>query len=193
MLFQSEENVSGYLTGQLLIAMPAMNDPRFHKAVIFVCVHNQDGAMGLVLNRPIAGMNFKDLLHQLDMHPQGNVPHKLVNYGGPVEPGRGFVLHSTDFREENTLIITDDIGLTATVDVLELLSQGTGPRAAILALGYAGWGPGQLDSEMHNNGWLTVQADDRLIFNTEADDMWEKAMAKIGISVAMLSADAGHA
>ncbi|HEX2137383.1 MAG TPA: YqgE/AlgH family protein [Microvirga sp.] len=192
---------SGYLDGQLLIAMPGMADDRFSRAVIYVCAHSAEGAMGIVLNRPAVDLSFPDLLVQLEIVPAAErirLPERVgqmqVLIGGPVETSRGFVLHSPDFHiEQSTLPIDDSVCLTATIDILRAIARGDGPRKAVLALGYAGWGAGQLESEIQANGWLTCPADAELIFNSSADLRYELAMRKIGIEPAMLSMQAGHA
>jgi putative transcriptional regulator len=183
----------GYLAGQLLVAMPGMKDPRFAKTVIYMCAHNAEGAMGLVLNRLLEQLSFSELLEQLGIDASGVGERIHVHFGGPVETGRGFVLHSPDYRQDGTLIVTRSVALTATVDILRAIASGSGPRRHLLALGYAGWGPGQLDGEIRNNGWLNVPPDDDLVFGPELDDKWERAMAKIGIDPLMLSDAAGHA
>ncbi|MFC7334310.1 YqgE/AlgH family protein [Rhodocista pekingensis] len=182
-----------FLTGQLLIAMPQMPDPRFARTVIYVCAHTADGAMGLVINRLFGGIGFADLLEQLDIEAECSLDHLSVHYGGPVEGGRGFVLHSTDYAREATMMVDDDVALTATVDILRAIAEGRGPKHALLALGYAGWGAGQLDAEMQNNGWLHAPADPDLLFDGDLETKWERAIAKLGVSLSMLSADAGHA
>ena len=195
------ETEAGYLDGQLLIAMPGMADDRFARAVIYVCAHSAEGAMGIVLNRPAADLSFPDLLVQLDIVPameRIRLPQRVgrmqVLMGGPVETSRGFVLHSPDFHiEQSTLPIDDGVCLTATIDILRAIARGDGPRCAVLALGYAGWTAGQLESEIQANGWLTCPADAELIFNSSADVRYELAMRKIGIEPAMLSREAGHA
>ncbi len=182
-----------YLTGQLLIAMPAMPDARFQRAVVYVCAHNAEGAMGLVINRLFGSITFTSLLEQLDIQPSGLIADRRVHYGGPVESGRGLVLHSTDFVRDGTMMVDDEVGLTATIDILRAIAEGRGPRNSLLALGYAGWGPGQLDAEMQANGWLTVDSDERLMFDLDLDTKWERAIAKIGVRLPMLSGEAGHA
>lgn len=183
----------GYLTGQLLIAMPGMRDPRFAGTVIYLCAHSPDGAMGLVINRTLDEVSFPDLLQQLKIEPPGKVDPIRVHFGGPVESGRGFVLHSSDYGHESTLKVDQDIGLTATLDILRDIAQGRGPKRKLFALGYAGWGPGQLDGEIHANGWLTVAADDELIFAEDLDQVWDKAVAKIGVDPRFLTNEAGRA
>lgn len=182
-----------YLVGQLLVAMPGMPDPRFAKSVIYICAHNPDGAMGLVVNKPIDSISFPDLLDQLGIEDAGLHHPANIHFGGPVEAGRGFVLHSPDYLQEATLVVDEQIALTATVDILRAIAEGGGPSHSLLALGYSGWGPGQLDSEIKSNGWLHVGADDDLIFGSDLDDKWDRAMHKIGIDPRMLSEDAGHA
>src|SRR6266702_585877 len=191
----------GYLDGQMLIAMPAMRDERFLRSVIYVCAHSSEGAMGIVVNQPAANINFSDLLVQLEVIPAADLiqlPPRAgmvkVLKGGPVETGRGFVLHSADFFIENsTLPIDEGICLTATLDILKAIARGDGPASAILALGYAGWSPGQLENEMQQNGWLHCSADRELIFGEDIDAKYDRAMQKIGIRPGMLSSDVGHA
>lgn len=183
----------GYLTGQLLVAMPQMLDPRFAKTVIYICAHTEDGAMGLVVNKLLENISFPDLLEQLDLETKGPGRDIRVHFGGPVETGRGFVLHTTDYVQGATMVVDDRVALTATTDILRDIADGDGPRNSLLALGYAGWGPGQLDTEIQANGWLSVAADDALVFETSPETMWQGALAKIGIDVSMLSGDAGHA
>ncbi|NUB16806.1 YqgE/AlgH family protein [Azospirillum brasilense] len=184
---------SAYLTGQLLIAMPGMTDPRFQRTVIYMCAHNEDGAMGLVVNRLFGSGTFEDLLEQLEIEIQEPIANMPVHYGGPVESGRGFVLHSTDYVRDGTLVVDDEVALTATIDILRAISEDRGPRRNILLLGYAGWGPGQLDAEIQANGWLNVPCDETLLFDPELDTKWERSIAKLGVSLSMLSAEAGHA
>ena len=185
------ENV--YLSGQLLIAMPGMTDPRFEKSVIYVCAHNSDGAMGLVVNRAIDSLTFPELLQQLEIDPAAGNDSVRVLFGGPVEQARGFVLHSPDYLQDASLVVDENVALTATIDILRAIAEGKGPANCLLALGYAGWGAGQLDSEIKSNGWLSVDADVDLVFGCDLDEKWERAMAKIGIDPCMLSDDAGHA
>ena len=182
------------LVGQLLVAMPAMTDPRFAKSVIYMCAHSSEGAMGLVVNRVFEALTFPALLEQLGIDVQRAIEKPIhVLFGGPVETGRGFVLHSPDYRRDGTLVVDDGVALTATIDILRAIASGKGPRRHLLALGYAGWGPGQLDSEFRSNGWLSVDADDDLVFDSQLDTKWRRAMAKIGIDPRMLSDTAGHA
>jgi putative transcriptional regulator len=192
---------AGYLDGQMLIAMPAMSDERFSRSVIYVCAHSSEGAMGIVVNQAAANIDFPELLVQLDVIPAAEriqLPQHAeavkVLKGGPVETGRGFVLHSDDFFIENsTLPIDEGICLTATLDILKAIASGSGPESAILALGYAGWAPGQLENEIQQNGWLHCAADSDLIFGTDVDAKYDKALKKIGIDLGMLSSLSGHA
>ena len=183
----------GYLTGQLLVAMPAMGDPRFAKTVIYMCAHSGEGAMGLVVNKKVDALSFPDLLDQLSIENLGITSSYPVHFGGPVESGRGFVLHSLDYQQDATIAIVDDVGLTATIDILRDMAENRGPRQSLLALGYAGWGAGQLDDEIHQNAWLNVPSDESLIFNVAVDEKWERAIAKIGVDPRLLSGEAGHA
>src|SRR5262245_10531236 len=191
----------GYLDGQMLIAMPAMNDERFARALIYVCAHSTEGAMGIIVNQSAANIKFPDLLVQLEVIPAAEriqLPNRAgdvkVLKGGPVETGRGFVLHSSDFFIENsTLSIDEGVCLTATLDILKAIARGNGPRSAVLALGYAGWAPGQLENEINDNGWLHCAADLDLIFGQDTEAKYERALKKIGVELAMLSSEAGHA
>lgn len=190
----------GYLDGQMLIASPSMSDDRFAKSLIYICAHSPEGAMGIVVNQPANNIKFPDLLVQLDVVSDGDEikvsprhDDVMVMKGGPVETGRGFVLHSADFFiEDSTLPIDEGICLTATIDILKAIATGSGPSSAILALGYAGWAPGQLEQEIQNNGWLHCTADAELIFG-DPEQKYEKAMRKLGIAPGMLSSEAGHA
>src|SRR5947207_5277579 len=190
----------GYLDGQMLIAMPSMRDERFCRSVIYVCAHSSEGAMGIAVNQPAGNINFSDLLVQLEVIPAADLiqlPPRAglvkVLKGGPVETGRGFVLHSADcFIENSTLPIDEGICLTATLDIPKAIARGHGPESAVLALGYAGWAPGQLEQEIQQNGWLHCAADPELIFGRDTDTKYEKALRKIGIDLAMLSSQAGH-
>ncbi|WP_421884084.1 YqgE/AlgH family protein [Pacificispira sp.] len=190
---ESSQNHSGYLTGQFLVAMPSMTDPRFQRTVIYLCVHNAEGAMGLVVNRLVDSLTFDELLEQLNIgRPRGGDEIR-VHFGGPVESGRGFVLHSTEYMREGTVVMDNGIGLTATVDILRDIAGGTGPRDSLLALGYAGWGPGQLDGEIQENAWLTVPADADLLFDAELDDKWDRAVGILGFDPKLLSMESGRA
>ena len=199
----SNQRISGrsYLDGQCLIAMPGMSDPRFARSVVYLCAHSEDGAMGIIVNQPAADTLFPDLLVQLDVIPPdqairlpSQAERMKVLRGGPVETKRGFVLHSADFfLESATLPIDDGICLTATLDILRAIAVGTGPENAVLALGYAGWGAGQLESEIQSNGWLHCAADQELLFDDALDTKYARALSKLGIDQAFLSKDAGHA
>jgi len=184
---------TGYLEGQLLLAMPAMGDPRFERAVIFICAHSEDGAMGLVINRPTDQISFPDLLTQLAIEVKQPRTDVLVHAGGPVETTRGFVLHTADYVQDSSLVVSDSIVLTATVDILKAIAQNKGPRHSLLALGYAGWGPGQLDAEIQANGWLSLKADEDLVFEAPPAAKWDMAMGRLGVDVSLLSSDVGHA
>lgn len=183
----------GYLSGQLLVAMPTMTDPRFERTVIYLCAHTEDGAMGLVVNKLLDSMTFEELMEQLEIEAPGPEDTIRVHSGGPVEAGRGFVLHTADFDHEGTMRVDDDVALTASIDILMAIANGTGPKNAILALGYSGWGPGQLEAEIQANGWLHVPSDEKLLFAADIDAIWSGAIAKIGFDAAMLSGEAGHA
>jgi putative transcriptional regulator len=187
------QKCESYMTGQLLVAMPGMQDPRFAKSVIYMCAHNAEGAMGLVINRAFDSLSFPDLLEQLGIEASSPIRTSNVHFGGPVETQRGFVLHSPDYMRDGTLLVTGGVALTATVDILRAIASGGGPKRHLLALGYAGWGAGQLDSEIRGNGWLHVASDDDLLFDWDLDSKWDRAMAKIGIDPRMLSDMAGHA
>lgn len=184
---------SGYLDGQLLIAMPTMGDPRFTRSVIYVCAHSAEGAVGLVVNKSFDSLTFDELLEQLDITASGTTIAMPVQFGGPVESQRGFVLHSSDFVEEGTLVVDGEIALTATVDILRAIATGSGPRDSLLALGYAGWGPGQLEAEIQDNAWLSAPADKAIIFDNNLDSKWDRALATLGIDKGMLSGSAGRA
>lgn len=186
--------ISGYLERQLLIAMPTMGDPRFARTVIYMCSHNAEGAMGLVINKPYPGLTFPNLLTQLGIESTAE-NDIVVRLGGPVETGRGFVLHSTDYMRQGSVKIdeTIGIGLTATLDVLRAIASGNGPQRSLFALGYAGWAAGQLDNEIQENAWLAAPADPDLIFHADLDALWDRAVRKIGIDVAKLASVSGHA
>jgi putative transcriptional regulator len=200
-----ESTAGEYLQGKLLIAMPSMSDPRFERSVIYLCAHSAAGAMGLVINKRLSNVTFADLLKQLGLPaadaptpapkspPRSAAKSTHVHFGGPVEPGRGFVLHSSDYRQDETLLVDTDVGLTATVEVLKAMAVGQGPKHSLVALGYAGWAPGQLDAEIQANGWLHAPADDSIVFGPDDEAKWPLAVRKVGIDPGMLSTDAGHA
>jgi putative transcriptional regulator len=183
----------GFLTGQLLIAMPSMADPRFAQSVIFMCAHTAEGAMGIVVNHPIEQPSFDELLKQLDIAPLPPARRIRLCSGGPVENARGFVLHTADWTGEGSLRVDDGLALTASLDILKAIAGGGGPRAGLLALGYAGWGPGQLDNELTHNAWLFGPADEGLVFGEDHETKWRRAMAKLRIDPGSLSGAAGHA
>lgn len=191
----------GFLDGHLLIAMPGMADTRFARSLVYICAHSADGAMGIVVNKLADEIRFHELLVQLGIvktEEEGRLPPRLdeirVHRGGPVETGRGFVLHSADFfLESATLPIADGVCLTATLEILRAIAQGRGPGSALLALGYAGWAPGQLEFEMQSNGWLHCDPDRSILFDADLDSKYDRALAKIGVEPAMLSSEAGHA
>lgn len=191
----------GYLDGQFLISMPSISEGPFARTVVYVCAHSAEGAMGITINRPAEKISFRDLLVQLDIIPDGpeiRLPGQAgrmqVQRGGPVETGRGFVLHSSDyFIENSTLPIDDKVSLTATLEILKAIAAGNGPQRAMLALGYAGWSPGQLDSEIQANGWLHCPAIPELIFDANLEEKYGRALSLMGIDLTRLSSDAGHA
>ena len=181
------------LAGQFLIAMPGMHDPRFEKSLIYLCAHSADGAMGLIVNRAFNTITFPDMLEQLEIDVTSAGLSINILFGGPVESDRGFVLHTNDYLKDTTLAIDNDLSLTATPDILKAIAIGAGPLQCLLALGYAGWGPGQLDVEMKSNGWLNVAADKDLVFDCNLGGKWDRAMKKIGIDPRMLSQSIGQA
>jgi putative transcriptional regulator len=182
-----------FFAGHLLAAMPGMPDPRFARTVIYMCAHTKDGAMGLVINKPFTQLSFPDLLDQLGIKAPPRAKAIRLRSGGPVESGRGFVLHSDDYMHEGTMPVLEGIALTATVDILKAMAEGGGPRRSLLALGYANWGPGQLENELTGNGWLTVPVDDDIVFDAELGTKWERALVKAGAHPSFLSGEAGHA
>ncbi len=189
------ESVDMDLTGKLLIAMPGIGDPRFEHSVVYLCAFSDEGTMGLIINKPTPDLSLFDLVEQLEITSEIEESKAIpIHFGGPVEHGRGFVLHSGDYVSAiSTLAVADGFSLTATLDILEDIAQGRGPAKAILALGYAGWGPGQLESEILANGWLTCDADDTLVFDTPDSRKWETALGRLGIDPLTLSASAGRA
>ncbi|WP_424985338.1 YqgE/AlgH family protein [Microbulbifer sp. S227A] len=182
------------LTGKLLIAMPGMGDMRFEHAVIFLCSHGAEGAMGLIVNKPAQDVRLSHLLEQLDIAPEQPARDMSVYFGGPVEGARGFVLHSPDYRSNlQSLSISDEFSMTATLDILEDIATGQGPERGLMLLGYAGWGPGQLEGEISMNGWLTADADAKLVFDMADEEKWGAALHSLGVDPLSLSASAGHA
>lgn len=189
----------GFLDDQFLIAMPGMKDDRFSRSVIYVCAHSEEGAMGIIINQA-QQMRFPDLLVQLGIVDENSairLPPQtrdfVVRNGGPVDRSRGFVLHTDDYRVDSSLPVSEDICLTATVDILRAISKGRGPRQALMALGYSGWGAGQLEREIVENGWLTCPATSELLFDADIDRKYDRVLASIGIDATRLSHFAGHA
>ncbi len=182
------------LTGQILIAMPGMGDPRFDHSVVYMCAHSSEGAMGLILNKPASDLDLASLMQQIGITPTDKMRNMPIRFGGPVEHGRGFVLHSAEYAGSDTTLQVDDrFAMTATMDILQDIAEGGGPDTCLLALGYAGWGPGQLEQELQANGWLTGDAEDKLVFNPDVDQMWSRALHSIGIDPSMLSTVGGRA
>ncbi len=185
---------SGYLTGHLLVAMPTMADPRFHHTVIYVCAHSSEGAMGLIVNKPLNDLRFTDILSQLKIVPRSNSCSQInVHRGGPVEIQRGFVLHTSDYQKTGTVVVNEDIALSATTEILKDIAEGYGPNRNLMALGYSGWGPDQLDEEIKRNAWLCVPADAGLLFSDGYDHKWDMALSRLGIAAHRLSTQVGHA
>ena len=182
-----------FLTGKLLIAMPAMEDPRFTQSVILICAHTDEGAMGIVLNRPLAKPSFVALLQQLDVEPTPPARQIRLCQGGPVDHGRGFVLHTTDWIGDGSLHVASDLALTASLDILQEITGGRGPREGLLALGYASWGPGQLDQEMGENVWLRAPTEHQVLFDDDYDTKWHRALGILRINPLKLSSVAGRA
>lgn len=185
-----------FLSGKLLLAMPGMSDPRFERAVIAMCVHDENGAIGIGIGQKRAGITFRGLLRQLEIDP-GEAPDCAVHHGGPVEPGRGFILHSTDWGGQDTLHVAGPQGeifaMTGTIDVLRAIAEARGPSQWIVALGYAGWGEGQLDEEMTRHGWFTAQAETQILFETPTDERWAAAFRAEGIDPRLLVSETGAA
>jgi putative transcriptional regulator len=189
-----ESDDAPFLDGQLLIAMPGMGDIRFERSVIFLCAHSEEGAMGLIINKPADDLSFADLLAQLKIPASVDLAGARVHFGGPVEHGRGFVLHSGEYGVEgSSLKVSDAFAMTATVDILQDMARGSGPVRSLLALGYAGWGPGQLEGEIQANGWLTAAADPELVFGERDAEKWAAALRALGIDPRLLSAEGGRA
>ena len=184
----------GYLSGKLLIATPAIGDPRFDRSVILLCDHSAEHAMGIILNKPVKGLRLPALLEQLGIENAGEARDQIVLEGGPVDRDRGFVLHSGDFDSDGaTLDIGEGVRMTATKDVLVAMASREPPRQAVMALGYAGWGAGQLESELAENAWLVADADESMIYGDEVDGKWEAALQRIGVTPEHLSSSPGHA
>lgn len=191
---QISERPADSLEGQILMAMPTMEDPRFERAVIYMCAHSEDGgAMGLIINKRLDKLSFGDLASQLDLGNAEDMPPIPLYYGGPVETGRGFVLHSPDYGRDATIPVGEGVALTATVDILRAIAGRQGPASVLLALGYAGWAPGQLESEIQRNDWLHCGGDPDLLFSGDVNQRWDAAVARLGFDPALLSTDAGRA
>jgi putative transcriptional regulator len=191
--FDLANRTADSLTGQILVAMPALDDPNFSHSVILVCAHTAEGAMGIILNRAVERPSFGGILEQLEITPMPPQREIRLCSGGPVETVRGFVLHTSDWTADSTLRVDEGLGLTTSLDILKAVAEGRGPRECLLALGYAGWGPGQLDLEFGNNSWLSVPADEALVFDADNDTRWRRALGKLRIDPALLSPTAGHA
>jgi len=188
-----DQNDSIDLTGKLLIAMPGMGDPRFEKSVVFICVHSPEETMGLIVNKPVPGLALKNLFEQLEITDAGG-SDAAVQYGGPVESGRGFVLHSGTYGQKGvTLNVSPAFSMTADKEILQAMADGQGPEQAVLMLGYAGWGPGQLEQEIVHNGWLVTEASAELVFGNDNSVKWVAALKSLGIEPSALSASAGRA
>ena len=184
----------GFLLGKLLIALPGMPDPRFEKSVIYMFAHTDQGAMGLIVNKPLEGLAFRELLEKLEVAVTADTPDPPVLFGGPVGTGQGFVLHSAEYViKDATMPVTSEISLTASVDVLRAIAEGTGPQKSLFALGYAGWGPGQIEGELGTNGWIICDQDKTIVFDLAHDAKWRAALAKLGADISGLSAEAGRA
>ncbi|MEM9782953.1 MAG: YqgE/AlgH family protein [Pseudomonadota bacterium] len=186
---ETPDGEAAFLRGQILIAMPTMPDPRFERSLVYLCEHNAEGALGLIVNRTADDLTLADLFGRLEIVIEAEgVADEGLRLGGPVEPGRGFVLHTADFTvPDASLRVTDDVALTGTLEVLHAIAEGRGPRRRFVALGYAGWGPGQLEGELRLNGWLACDADEALLFDPEQTPKWGTALGKLGITAAMLS------
>lgn len=183
-----------FLNGQVLIAMPGMRDPRFHRTLVYLCAHSSEGAMGLIVNKRADKLRLGDLFERLGIPAGAAVGRAPVHYGGPVETGRGFVLHSSDYRSDDaTMQVDENTSMTATLDILHAMASNRGPKSAIVALGYSGWAPGQLEAELRANGWLACPADPDLLFGEDEAQKWDRALAKIGVHPAMLSSTGGSA
>ena len=189
----NDSDEASFLDGQMLIAMPGMRDPRFARSLVYMCAHSAEGAMGLIVNKCADDLVWRDLFGKLDIAVNEDLAPRPVHYGGPVETGRGFVLHTPDYDSGGaTLSVDNDTSMTTTVDILQELAVGEGPGRAIVTLGYAGWAPGQLESELQGNGWLCCDPDPELLFGPDNDAKWDRALAKIGVDPALLGMG-GHA
>jgi putative transcriptional regulator len=196
MAYRSDENTSeGFLEGKLLIALPGIGDPRFERSVIYMCAHSSEGAMGLIINKPIEGLDLRELLSKLDIGVTSDKADGPVLFGGPVETGRGFVLHSADYSAGETMkpVAGSNIALTGTLDILRAIAHGHGPKKLLFALGYADWGAGQIESEILANGWIHCDADERILFDCMPGQKWQEALSKLGANPSGLSSEAGRA
>ena len=184
-----------FLAGKLIIAMPTMSDPRFKRSVVCICAHNEDGAIGIIINKIIESLSFSKIINQLKLKKNmtKNDYKDHIYFGGPVETERGFILHSSDYSSENSTSINSEISMTASTEILQALIDGNGPNKSIVALGYAGWGPGQLDTEIQSNAWLSVESDLELVFSAKTAEKWDMALEKIGVNPALLSTESGRA
>ncbi len=180
------------LTGNFLVAMPHIQDPRFSKSIIFICGHEENGSMGLMINQSAGGLMLNELLTQLGISIKKNIKNNKVAQGGPIEVGRGFVLHSKDYIDDSTVEITDNISLTATTEILQDIASGNGPEKNLVILGYSGWSAGQLEKEMESNDWIQLESDENIIFETLFDKKWQNILFKAGIDPSMISDDMGH-
>jgi putative transcriptional regulator len=195
----THDDKGNYLTGRMLLAMPGMGDPRFHRAVIFICAHDANGAMGLVINHRLPGLDLSQLLQQMNIRPADDAPARPlteslpVMSGGPVESARGFILHSSEFSQPDTIRVSDSFSVTGTVDALRAVAGGQGPDRMLFILGYAGWSSGQLDQEIQQNAWLVADANPDLVFGAPPDEKWDRGVRMLGVNPAMLSGDAGRA
>lgn len=191
---RSETGSPGFLEGKLLIALPGMPDPRFEKSVIFICAHSEEGAMGLIINKPVEGLTFREMMEKLDVETTQMTPDLPILFGGPVQTGRGFVLHSSGFTNDaSTMVVTQDVSLTATLDIVQAIAEGIGPSKSLFALGYAGWDGGQVEDEIRANGWLHCDADAQLIFDVSPNDKWGHALRRMGIDLSGLTYMGGNA
>ncbi len=191
------KNSGQYLNGQILLAMPSIGDPRFNKAAIYICAHDEKGAMGIVINNVLKGLEFGSLLKDLEIESNITLPERLqhlpVICGGPVETARGFLIHSDDFKQADTIEVQEDIFVTGTIDALTALTENQSPKNMIFALGYAGWGAGQLEQEVRENAWLTLPATPELVFSKKAGHIWDLGLSTLGIAPAQLSSIMGTA
>ncbi|WP_371170371.1 YqgE/AlgH family protein [Aliiroseovarius sp. 2305UL8-7] len=188
------DDITMDLSGKLLIAMPGMGDPRFEHSVVFMCAHSPEGAMGLIINKPAPEVSLGDILSQLDIDASSITKATEVFFGGPVEGGRGFILHSGEYNNDgSTMKVDDEFSMTATRDILEAMAHGEGPADCLAALGYAGWSPGQLEDELQQNAWLTCDAEKAIVFSDDNGGKWKAALAKLGVDPLLLSAEGGSA